>query len=233
MASVRAQDILAARMRTLRGSFKRRFFAKTKPAGEVRTGMVTACLEWTGARQSDGYGVTLANGKHAQAHRVAWEFERGTIPDGICVLHHCDNPLCVNVEHLFLGTRVDNNADRDAKGRLVVPRGDAHYARLHPDKLARGDRHGSRTHPESLPRGDLHPLRIHPERAARGERVGGAKLTEANVRRIFDLKHMGWTGVRLAAEFGVSKSSMSAILKRKTWAHVDLIGNQPGMGSHG
>lgn len=51
------------------------------------------------------------------AHRVAYELACGPIPDGLCVLHRCDNPICINVEHLFLGTRADNNADKVAKNR--------------------------------------------------------------------------------------------------------------------
>ncbi len=52
-------------------------------------------------------------------HRVAWEDANGPVPDGKCVLHKCDNPPCCNPEHLFLGTREENNADRDAKGRTA------------------------------------------------------------------------------------------------------------------
>ena len=58
-----------------------------------------------------------STGKLILAHRLSWMMFVGPIPDDLCVLHHCDNPSCVNPRHLWLGTRTDNNADRDSKGR--------------------------------------------------------------------------------------------------------------------
>lgn len=55
------------------------------------------------------------------AHRVAWERENGPVPEGMCVLHHCDNRACVNVEHLFLGTKQDNTQDMLQKDRWSPP----------------------------------------------------------------------------------------------------------------
>lgn len=83
------------------------------------------CRLWTGAQQK-GYGSLKWEGRHAGAHRLAWQIEKGPIPDGLLVCHNCpsgDNPLCINVDHLWLGTDATNAADRDRKGRLVVPPG--------------------------------------------------------------------------------------------------------------
>lgn len=89
-----------------------------------------ACIEFGGYRTSQGYGSIgrKVNGKHKKfgAHRLAYAEVHGPIPEGMCVCHKCDNRICVNVDHLFLGTNADNTRDRDAKGRGVNPKGSAH-----------------------------------------------------------------------------------------------------------
>lgn len=85
---------------------------------------VVRCIEFTGYRNPEGYGK-YRSGKLRDkfAHRVEYEKVHGSIPDGMCVLHKCDNPPCINIEHLFLGTRTDNNRDRASKGRTFIPNG--------------------------------------------------------------------------------------------------------------
>jgi hypothetical protein len=85
--------------------------------------MPNGCHEWTGALGgSFGYGVINVNGRHTRAHRYAWEQAYGPLRPGDCVLHRCDNPRCVRVDHLFLGDRLVNNRDASAKGRRVEAR---------------------------------------------------------------------------------------------------------------
>src|SRR5690606_31917794 len=79
---------------------------------------VTGCLLWAGSRNAKGYGtISVATSKPGYTHRVAWELAHGPSPEGLCVLQRCDAPACCNVDHLFLGTKADNNADMRAKGR--------------------------------------------------------------------------------------------------------------------
>lgn len=96
--------------------FIERFWAKiTKTDG---------CWEWTGYKDRDGYGrlclFKLSGRPRALTHRIAYTLARGSVPDGMCVLHRCDNPPCCNPEHLFLGTNTENQADKVAKARQCV-----------------------------------------------------------------------------------------------------------------
>jgi vacuolar-type H+-ATPase subunit B/Vma2 len=76
----------------------------------------SGCWLWT-ARISRRYGSAHHNGKTESAHRIAWQLYKGEIPQGAFVLHRCDTPMCVNPEHLFLGSASDNMRDMAHKGR--------------------------------------------------------------------------------------------------------------------
>jgi len=75
------------------------------------------CWEWMEGKTWAGYGAVNTKQGQYKAHRLAWELSHGPIPDGIFVLHTCDNPACCNPHHLFLGTQTDNMADMNQKGR--------------------------------------------------------------------------------------------------------------------
>lgn len=82
------------------------------------------CWEWQGPPNKSGYGRIWAEGRRWLAHRRAFVLAKGPIPEGMCVCHACDNRLCVNPDHLWLGTNADNVADREAKGRRAAPVGE-------------------------------------------------------------------------------------------------------------
>ena len=89
---------------------KKRFGAKVKV-------MESGCHEWQAGLARGGYGKFQLPSKTVTAHRFAFEMVNGSIPKGLCVLHRCDNRLCVNVDHLFLGDIHENIKDMDVKGR--------------------------------------------------------------------------------------------------------------------
>ena len=99
------------------------------------------CWVWQGGVTTGGYGSAHVGRKTYRAHRISWVVFRGDIPIGLWVLHTCDNPPCINPEHLYLGTRADN--DQDAKDRNRLATGDRHGMRLHPESVPRGERQGS------------------------------------------------------------------------------------------
>lgn len=89
---------------------KARFWSKAKEANGY-------CWEWQANKDSDGYGMFRVQGVYTKASRVAYQIINGEIAEGIHVLHKCDNPACINPDHLFTGTHQDNMNDKMRKGR--------------------------------------------------------------------------------------------------------------------
>lgn len=91
-----------------------RFWVKVDRRGDDE------CWPWTACRSQKGYGRFRFNGNQTNAHRVAFILTRGPIADALLVCHRCDNPICCNPAHLFLGSNADNMADMVRKGRSGV-----------------------------------------------------------------------------------------------------------------
>lgn len=163
------------------------------------------CWPWLGTLRSkeNPYGVFRSGGRRHPSHRLAWEFTFGPIPEGMSVCHRCDNPPCCNPAHLFLGTNLDNIADRHNKGRD-----------------ASGLRNGKYTRPAATPRGTRHGRHTKPQSTARGERHGFAKLSENDVRRILDAYARGIERKVIAQEFGVGYQAIWDITKGRSWTHI-------------
>ena len=98
------------------GDLRDRFDAKWTPEP------MSGCWLWTGTVDLKQYGRFSKQGRLCSAHRIAWELYRGSIPTDRNVLHRCDNPSCVNPDHLFLGTLTDNMRDMARKGRSYSQR---------------------------------------------------------------------------------------------------------------
>lgn len=141
---------------------------------KCKTDNATGCLNWVG-HVVGGYGKIRWQGSRLFVHRAIYESVHGPLAYGVCVCHRCDNPRCVNVSHLFAGTRADNNADKTAKGRQ-----------------ARGPKHGLK--------GADHPL---------------AKLSPEQVNEIRSCR--GKSQREIAILYGVSQTSVSAIINNKSW----------------
>ncbi|QBP33292.1 HNH endonuclease [Gordonia phage BrutonGaster] len=108
---------------------------KSKPLQERLLSKIattdSGCWEFTGSLEPSSYGRVWSGGEGGRmlwAHRASWVVHRGEIPDGMFVCHACDNPPCVNPDHLFLGDHKDNMADMARKGRFNLPklRGESH-----------------------------------------------------------------------------------------------------------
>lgn len=154
------------------------------------------CWIWAG-RKVGGYGALrsgrTASGKHrwVRAHRLSWEIHNGPIPDGLQVLHGCDNPPCVRPDHLRVGTHADNMADKVARGRCARQSGAEHWTHRRPD-----------------------------HRPGAGERHASAKLTVELVRWVRSEHTKGRSITSLAQEVGVGRASVSKAINGGSWRHV-------------
>ena len=194
----------------------------------------SGCWLWTAALAHPppgDYGVFKIGGRQRGAHVASWMLHRGPTGDK-WVLHKCDTPSCVNPDHLYLGDVKTNAADRVRRNRSATgqlngaftkpdrrPTGQRHGSVTKPWRVPRGDRSGSIKKPWTRPRGSAHWTARNPASVPRGTSVVTAKLTDEDVLEIRQRSGAGTTGRALALMFGVSRSTISSIIRRHTWIH--------------
>lgn len=157
---------------------------------------MTDCVEWSGAKTKKGYGIVHANGRHTTAHRAAMEAHLGRrLGRFEYVCHKCDNPSCVLIEHLFLGTPKENTHDMLRKGRGNFTKTAEHRASL-ASALA------GRAQPRA------------------GEKSPQSKLSDDDCIAILQ---SGDPQVTLAKRFGVSTRLIRAVRSHKTRPHLAAL----------
>ncbi len=178
---------------------------------------LSRCWTWKGSVDKDGYGQCGFQRKNIRAHRVSYTLCVGEIPTEKSILHRCDNPRCVNPDHLWAGSNEENVNDMILKGR--VPKGELHWASIDSSRIPRGENNGRRKHPERYPVGDRHWSKLQPEKRARAEGHGMAKMT---LEKVLLLRHLraseGKSTKELAEMFGICKSTTVKIICGDLWS---------------
>jgi hypothetical protein len=190
----------------------------------------SGCWEWISGKVADGYGLFsgLVNGTpYKRAHRWSWAFHNNeVIPKWGNICHKCDNPSCVNPEHLWLGTAHENQADKWNKGRANMPFGE----RI-PGAILADPRPASRISADyGISAGTVNDIKrrkswahLDVENVVRPKRESpmkgrSDKLNEDAVR---DIRTSTLSGLELAAKYEISPQQVCGIRKRRAWKHVE------------
>lgn len=167
-----------------------RFFSKIDRDGPFCGKLNSKCWSWKMKLDKDGYGRFRYKNKKRGAHRISYMYFYGNIDDNLLVCHKCNNPSCVNPDHLYLGTASDNKRDEIESGRT-----------------SKGTRNGKYTHPEKTPRG---------ERAGNSKLTENDVI---EIRKTYNAK-AGKTIMFLSEKYGVGTSTIWSVISRQTWTHI-------------
>jgi hypothetical protein len=162
------------------------------------------CMKWGGILTKRGYARIRVNSKKIMAHRFSWMLKHGYIHDGLCVCHKCDNPSCVNPDHLFLAVHAINMADMANKGRIPSGKNHRLYGMTGNKNPWYGKKHNS--HAKYL-------MSI----ARRGENNSSAKL---NAEQILVIRESKLKIANLAKKYNVCFRTIWAAKRRITWKHI-------------
>lgn len=154
-----------------------------------------ACWAWTGSKSNTGYGKTRCRKLHCRnatigAHRLSYFIHFGEFPSHLFVLHKCDNRICVNPDHLFLGTQLENMRDKILKGRCNTPSGNSHFTQKTPELLHRRKYGFSKLTEDQV----------------------------LQIRKSHELGRSSMPA--LAEQFGVSVSTINGIIWRDVWRNI-------------
>lgn len=158
------------------------------------------CWNWTRRSKQRGYGVAYFGKERWLAHRAAYTLAKGAIPEGMSVCHSCDNPACINPDHLWLGTHKENMHDSIKKGRSRKP------------PVHVGEDHWRHKYPEMVERGEDNPNAIKSDEeviALRRDYVSGVPLAT------------------LFKRYSVTKSSIHDYTSGRSWKHLLGVDDSP------
>ena len=197
----------------------------------LKVNKTDTCWNWTAGLDNAGYGQFSVGRKGYRTHRFSWLMHKGKIPKGLNVNHHCDNPMCVNPDHLFLGTQAKNMKDKTNKGRAQSETR-CYNCKLTNEQVAlilqdsRIYREIAKEYNVSLSL--ISKIRCNQSRtlvkikrikkiSAKGEQTGSSKLTEKQVLAIrADTRNYK----QVLEEYGISNSTYYAIRSRQYWKHI-------------